>query len=356
MAGVRDHFLERIWSGQGNWITSAARIFLHLLSALFGAGVTSRLFFYRIGLRKRETLPCPVLSVGNITLGGTGKTPMVEYLYRRLSKERKNVVVLSRGYGRKKRETNEEYLLLQENLGRIEHLQGKDRVRLGREAWERFHPSSVILDDGFQHLRLKRDLDIVLLDALNPFGYGHLFPRGLLREPLGGLRRAHLFVLTRTDGIAREDVELLRKKLAEKVPGVPVVEAVHRPKSLHLLPGGEERPLQEMVNRKVFLFAGIGNFEGFKTTAESLGAHIVGWQAYPDHYPYRQEDPLRIAEEAGKEGAEQVLTTQKDAVKLRFIKRFEGKRSLPFLFLKVAMEITKGEDALTGLLKKKGFL
>jgi tetraacyldisaccharide 4'-kinase len=173
----------------------------------------------------------PVISIGNLTLGGTGKTPMVEFVCRWFLQRGKRPIILSRGY-RAAGGCNDEARLLQSNLPEVPHLQGKDRVALARHACEHFAPDVLVLDDGFQHRRLARDLDIVLIDCTEPFGYGRIFPRGLLREPIGSLRRAGLVVLSRADQCLRADRDRIRAQIFDAAGEKPIVEAVHRPTAL----------------------------------------------------------------------------------------------------------------------------
>ncbi len=271
-----------------------------------------------------------VISVGNITLGGTGKTPLVALLARILQEREKRVAVLSRGYRRRGKgikivsdgkkilsnpqEAGDEPYLLARNLNTIPVIVGKDRVQAGRLATEKFASEILLLDDGFQYLKLKRDLDIVVIDAANPFGNGHLLPRGILREPLSSLKRAHLFCLTRVDQ-ARKLGEL-ENRLNTVNPETPIVECIHRPCFLRKLPDGPQVGLERVSGRRVVAFSAVGNPEGFEQSLVGLGAQLVGRMRFKDHHRYSVKDLERIARLAQNSQAQMIVTTGKDSVNL----------------------------------------
>ncbi len=236
---------KRLISGElRGLLPAAARACLRPLSWVYRAAVSVRNRAYELGL-----LPCyqagvPVISVGNITAGGTGKTPMVEYLCRRLCTAGWRPAIVSRGYGARAG-PNDEALLLAANLPAVPHVQEPDRVAGAREAIERHGCDIIVLDDGFQHRRLRRDLDLVLIDCTNPFGYGYLLPRGLLREPLAGLRRADAIVLTRAECLPPADLDQLRRQLERLAGNKPLLTASHRPRQLWRTDGSTE-PLRRL--------------------------------------------------------------------------------------------------------------
>jgi tetraacyldisaccharide 4'-kinase len=257
----------------------------------------------------------PVVSVGNLTLGGTGKTPCVEYVASYYRERNLRVVILSRGYG-SERGRNDEALVLEQNLPDVPHLQGVDRAALAATAVEELKSEVLVLDDGFQHRRLARDLDLVLIDATNPWGHGHLFPRGLLREPMGSLRRADAIVLTRCDQVETNERGRIREEVARRAAGRPIVETTHRPRDLI---GSEQRTaaLDRLKDRPIVAFCGIGNPPAFRRTLSDSGAQIADFRAYPDHYPYSRNDVEDLHDWARRQATDcMVLTTQKDLVKL----------------------------------------
>jgi tetraacyldisaccharide 4'-kinase len=257
----------------------------------------------------------PVVSVGNLTVGGTGKTPCVEYVAHFYRRRELRVAVLSRGYGGRGG-YNDEALVLEENLPDVPHLQGADRVALARVAVEELESEVLVLDDGFQHRRLARDLDVVLIDATQPWGHGYLLPRGLLREPPAGLRRAGTVVLSRVDQVAAGELDRLRQRAARFAPGVPVAETRHRPVEL-VNSEHATRPVEDLKDRPVGAFCGIGNPEAFRRTLADLGTSVVAFRSFPDHYAYARTDVEDLRTWARQQtSADLVITTQKDLVKL----------------------------------------
>src|SRR5262249_19248562 len=238
------------------------RLGLWLASVPYGVAVGLRKGLFDRGWRRVTRAGVPVVSVGNLTVGGTGKTPCVEYVARRLRAWDRRVAVLSRGYG-SDGGPNDEALVLEDNLPDVPHLQGADRAALARTAVEELEAELVILDDGFQHRRLARDLDVVLLDATDPFGHGRLFPRGLLREPASSLRRADTVLLTRCDQVPESTVNDLTDRVRRLAPDRPVVPTKHAPVAW-LQHGQPDRPTDALHGRPAAAFCGIGNPDAFR--------------------------------------------------------------------------------------------
>jgi len=261
-------------------------------------------------------VPIPVISVGNLTLGGTGKTPAVEFFARYLRTLDRRVAILSRGYGSDSG-PNDEALLLEENLPDVPHLQGRDRVALAGAALEELESEVLVLDDGFQHRRLHRDFDIVLIDSTRDIFGEYLFPRGLLREPVPSLKRAHAAILTRCDQAAPENVRQQRTELGRRYPHLLLATAQHI--AIELIREGLE-PLEtdSLKGRPVIAFCGIGNPVAFRRTLADLGATVLDFKTFDDHHPYSRDDveKLRAWGATFPEGTTAV-TTQKDWVKLR---------------------------------------
>jgi tetraacyldisaccharide 4'-kinase len=256
-----------------------------------------------------------VISVGNLTLGGTGKTPCVEYVCRFYRDLDLRVAILSRGYG-VEHGRNDEALVLEEELPDVPHLQGADRVALARTAVEELESEVLVLDDGFQHRRLARDLDIVLVDATNPWGFGYLFPRGLLRESPRGLKRAGVVVLTRCDQVSEEQRARLRQQVLRYAPQTPLVETKHGPVELT---NREQRTesLSLLGTRPVAAFCGIGNPVAFHRTLTDQGAAVCAFRTFADHHPYTRADVEELRRWAQQQPTDcVVVTTQKDLVKL----------------------------------------
>ena len=298
----------------------------------------------------------PVVSVGNLTLGGTGKTPMVEWIARWFRARGLRVVILSRGYGQDEG-VNDEGRVLEENLPDVPHLQDKNRVELARIAVEELEADLLLLDDGFQHRRLARDLDIVLLDALDPFGQRRLFPRGLLREPLSALSRADLVVLSRADLISEAERKAIREEATRRgAPADRWIEARQAP--FDLIETGNEGeqgpPIDSIRDLSVAAFCGIGNPEGFRKTVEPLVGRLLALRPYPDHHAYTADDVAELTRWARDLQADLVLTTQKDLVKLRA----SNLGAVPLRALRIVVEITSGqprlEEALERLISQEG--
>ncbi|MEX0728608.1 MAG: tetraacyldisaccharide 4'-kinase, partial [Planctomycetaceae bacterium] len=261
----------------------------------------------------------PVISVGNLTAGGTGKTPCVAFLAEWFRERGIRVAILSRGYRALQSEgsiaDNDEKLLLDRLCPGVPHLQQADRVEIAKQAVREFSSQVLILDDGFQHRRLARDLDIVLIDCLNPWGYGKLLPRGLLREPLSSLRRADLVFLTRADLCPPEQRERIRRTLQKYRGSAECVEVAFRP--THLVGRDAETGSVESLRGAPILAAcGIGNPQGFAQTLDRLGCRIVGFERYADHHHYTRDDCRHLADRAAKLHTTAIVMTEKDLVKI----------------------------------------
>ena len=293
---------------------------------------------YDVNLFKQHRVDVPVIVVGNLTVGGTGKTPAVEYAARFARQQDRQVAILSRGYGSSEGR-NDEALVLEANLDDVPHLQGVDRVALARTAVEELESDLLVLDDGFQHRRLKRDLDIVLIDATNPWGYGWCLPRGLLREPRSGLHRAGMILVTRSDQVTEANLNQLHNEIAQLVPGCSVAMSRHAPISLQNT--SKELPVNHLSGQPVAAFCGIGNAKGFWQTLRNLGCTLIDQKQFPDHYQYQREDVQALQHWAAQLPADTwIITTQKDWVKLR-IDQLADK---PLWSLRIALEITQGRS------------
>lgn len=340
MAISGDYYRDLI-SGQrrGLW-PGAQRWGLRLISLPYGAVVRLRNGLFSRGWKRSQRANVPVVSVGNLTLGGTGKTPCVEYVARFYRERGLRVAILSRGYG-SDHGPNDEFLVLEENLPDVPHLQGADRVTLARTAEEELESEVLVLDDGFQHRHLARDLDLVLLDATNPWGHGYLFPRGLLREPASSLHRAGVIVLTRCDQVEPTEQERLQETVQRLAKGVPLVATTHRP--VTLVNGEQTESLELLKERPVAAFCGLGNPAAFRRTLTDLEARLVAYRTFPDHHAYTRAD----VEELGRWAAALpmecvVITTQKDLVKLR-LTQLGGR---PLWAVRICLHVTFGQDAL----------
>ncbi|MFW6133917.1 MAG: tetraacyldisaccharide 4'-kinase [Planctomycetota bacterium] len=297
-----------------------------------------RLYRWRILPSRRAALP--VVCVGNLTTGGTGKTPMVAWVVRRLVEQHHRPAVLTRGYKPVDGRADEAELLTELTAAPV--IVNADRAAGAAEAARR-GADAVVMDDGFQHMRLRRDMDIVLIDAMNPFGYGHCLPRGLLREPAAALRDADAVVITRSNALGDEAREKLKTRLSRLAPVATVHAAVHKPVAV-IDQHGIEHPPHVMEGKPVVAFCGLGNPQGFFDTVERMGAMVLARRAFCDHatYPGRRMAALQAAAENA--GAELLVTTAKDAVKLP--PRAPAASGVPIWQVSVEMHLVEGARAL----------
>jgi tetraacyldisaccharide 4'-kinase len=338
-------FHEIIRGERRGVLPALARLGLRALSVLYGLGVRLRNWCYDRGYRHSERALVPVVSVGNLTVGGTGKTPCVEYVARFLRSHERRVAILSRGYGAAAG-PNDEALVLEENLPDVPHLQGADRLELARTAVAELESEVLVLDDGFQHRRLARDLDVVLIDATCPWGHGAMLPRGLLREPPRSLKRAQVVMLTRCDLAPSETVAALHGEVRRWAPHADIVETTHRP-AAWINAAGRPAPLDELSRRPAAAFCGLGNPEAFRRTLERLGMTIVAWRTFPDHHGYSREDIESLRAWATTLAEDTVvITTQKDLVKIR-LERLADKE---LWALQIRLHVDSGEEKLHGRL------
>lgn len=346
--------------------------FLQALSYLFSVAAQTRLWLYRHRILHDQPLGCLVVVVGNLTVGGTGKTPVVEKFARALHDRGRKVAILSRGYKSKRpplwkrwwfglthteeppprivsdgqsvlldsEEAGDEPYMLARNLPGVIVLVDKNRVKAGAYAIKKFGCDTLILDDGFQYLPLKGRLNLLLVDKTNPFGNGHLLPRGVLREPIKHLRRASYVFLTKSNGERDAELEAL---IQQHNPGVDIIECAHRPQYLQRFgvpaetPGARE-PLTWLKGRRVLAFSGIATPESFEKFLRDLGAMLMARERYLDHYRYADEDLDELFELARRERAECLVTTEKDAVRLPEGRSFP----LPIYYLRLEIDIIRG--------------
>jgi tetraacyldisaccharide 4'-kinase len=305
--------------------------FLRLLSALYALAIRLRQMLYALGVFRQQSLALRVISVGNITLGGTGKTPTVIQIAGLLLKNHRHPAVVSRGYGREDESAiavvsdgskvlvdaksgGDEPVLIGSLLPGVPVVVGSDRHRAAVLAQQRFKTDTIVLDDGFQHIRLKRDLDIVLVDAVDPFGNGKLFPAGVLREPLTALARANVVLITSAD--KADDLDGL-KRVIRRNTRARIFTARQLPKDLTEIASGAASPHDALRGTAVLAFSGIARPASFTALLRSLGADIRAEIAYPDHYAYKKSDLTTLFERAAAANASMIITTEKDAVRLK---------------------------------------
>jgi tetraacyldisaccharide 4'-kinase len=337
---------------------------LKTISLVFRNVVLSRLFLYETGIFRRYPLGCQVVSVGNITAGGTGKTPVVEIFARELQKSGRKVAILSRGY--RKRELpwyqrlfreklepprvvsdgkrllldsemgGDEPYMLASNLPGVVVLVDKNRVKSGRFAVKRFGCDTLILDDGFQYLKLRHRLEIVLIDKTNPFGNENLLPRGVLREPIRNLKRADFIFITKSDGHAEE----LRLRIRDLNTRAEIIECCHRPRYLQNVFTAEHIPLAWLKGRTVTSLSGIAVPQSFENSLRAMGARVIYCERYADHHRYHAQEIIDAVNKAADMHADALLTTEKDAVRFP---RLES-TPVPVYYLRVDIELLSGAE------------
>ena len=317
---------------------------LAVLSGVYGWGVSLHKSIYDRGWLAGHRVKRPVISIGNITVGGVGKTPMTAAIGRYLEQQKRKAIILLRGYRSHRldrldrKAVNDEVLFLQKQLPGTQVISGRDRVRHARMALENDAADVVVLDDGFQHRRLKRDLDIVAIDATNPFGNGYLIPRGILREPVCALRRADMIVLTKSD-LGAANIESIEDVLRKAGVHAPVIHAVHRPHHLEHFPDARRVDLHTVRGHSVCLLSALGDPLSFERLVQAQGAITRHHFRFRDHHWFRQAEIQRIVERCIQQKISYLITTAKDAVRLQpFIHLLPAE--LTVLVLIISVEFT----------------
>jgi len=314
------------------------KVLLTLLSYIYWLGIKIIVFLYRKGILKSYKTRSKIISVGNITLGGTGKTPIEIYLIRNIFSNNK-VCLLASGY------SEDELNLIQFNLPSVKLLSGRDRVKLTKQAERLINPDVIIIDDGFQHWRLMRDIDIVVIDALNPFGNNHLIPRGILREPLSHLKRADIFFISKVDA-ATSNLTNLKERLKKLNPKALIIECRYQPLYLYEVKEDNKIELDRIKNKKALAFCGIGSPLYFRYTLAKVGIKLDLLIEFMDHYQYKRPDMEEIIKKAKRYNSDCIVTTEKDWMRLNSEVIQMIPSEIKFYVLKIEIEITKGKERL----------
>ncbi len=323
------------------------RLLLRTAGFTFGLIVWVRNRCYDWGLARAHHVAAPVVSVGNLTLGGTGKTPAVAWLARWFQQHGVQVAVVSRGYGAEAGSPNDEALELAQNLPDVPHLQNPDRVAAARTAIEQRGARLILLDDAFQHRRIARDLEIVLLDASAPFGTGSLFPGGTLREPVSSIRRADIVILSRADMLEPAERQQVWGRVNRWAAKAIYAEAAHEPVRLRSATG-DTCQIDTLAGKPVAAFCAIGNPAGFRHTLSRSGMPPIDFRVFPDHHRYSKADVDSLTEWAQRLDAAAVVCTHKDLVKLGTDKL--GSR--PLWAVTVELRFLGGQEAVERQLKR----
>ncbi len=345
---------------------------LAVFSCVFAWVVSLRYLLYRLGLLRRYPLGIQVISIGNVTAGGTGKTPVTEIFARTLAAEGRKVAILSRGYRRKEAPWwqrvftqvilkplvvsdgkhvlldsavgGDEPYMLASNLPGVAVVVDRDRVKAGRYAIKRLGCDTLILDDGFQYQKLKHSIEVVLVDSTNPFGNGRMLPRGILREPARHLKRADIIFLTKCRGDSSQVIEEIRQynRTAE------IVECNHAPRVLKDVWSREEFPLEWLRGKTLCTLSGIASPKGFENSLRHLGSKVVWCERYADHHRYDSSEILYALNRTADMGADALVTTEKDAVRFP---RFETS-PVRCLYLRISIEILRGRENFTQIINR----
>ncbi len=368
---IETFYLDVIFEQRPGYRATLLRGILYVCSKLFlVVAVKARRFLYNVRILRDSTLGVQVIAIGNLTFGGTGKTPVVEKFARELQDQGRTVAILSRGYRSKPTPLRERIInkllfredttpprvvsdgksllldsetagdepyMLASNLKDVVVLVDKDRVKSGRYAIEKFGCDTLLLDDGFQYWKLRgRRQDIVLVDCQQPFGNEHLQPRGSLREPPSHLARASTIFITKSDG----NTEELRRRITQYNPTAGLIECIHHPLYFEDVFTGQRHGLEAIKGRRVASLSGIAQPESFEQSLASLGATVVYSKRFADHHRFSQQEILNTINRSKKRQAEFIITTQKDAVRFPKIDR----RDLPFYFMRVEKALPRASS------------
>ncbi len=338
MDSFKNYFRLLAEDKQNNATSSFLSAFLSLAAWGYGLGVRMFRWLYEHKVLPRKRLPYPVISVGNLTWGGTGKTPFVEYLARKIAAHRRVPLVLTRGY------SHDEAVELQHHLPAAVIGVGKDRAKVAeRVKKERKHVDIAVLDDGLQHQVLERDVDIVVVNSLNPFGNGKLIPRGILREPLNVLKRAAIIVLTHVNLVSPEELKTLKEKLSALAPQAQLVETLMEVLFLYRAKTKVRMSIEKMNGKRVATFAAVGTPRSFQLVLQRFRLKTVRNFEFLDHHEYTKTELLKIKEIAQSAGAEEIITTEKDFYRSRDLIT----NTLNPFVLAARLRVVSGEEILT---------
>lgn len=381
---LEQYFLDLMAGRRRRWYDRVITCLLFVASRFYRMAVQFRHWLYDKRFIRNQALGCLVVSIGNLSCGGTGKTPVVEVFARSLSQKGRKVAILSRGYRRKKRTFREklahafnsgemelppqvvsdgsnllmdsehagdEPYMLASNLPDVAVVVDKNRVKSGIHAIDEFETDVIILDDGFQYLKLKPHINIVLVDSTDPFGNGHVLPRGILREPIKNIRRADYIFLTKSDGSHKNSH--LKRFLRRHTRRAEIIECCHKPQHLvKLFSNREEKPLSFLEGKKVAALSAIARPESFEGFLEQLGAELVAKDHFADHHRYTQQEIIDFINTAKASGAEMVVTTEKDAVRIPHIERCD----VPIYYLRIQIDILSGKESFDQCISRICFM
>jgi tetraacyldisaccharide 4'-kinase len=370
---IEQYFLELINGKRQSFFDKCLRCLLFAFSRLYRRIIQFRIWLYEKRIIRNRAIGCLVVSIGNLSCGGTGKTPVVEVFAKTLSRKGRKVAILSRGYRSKDNRSlftkikqmfksekyeipprivsdgkdllldsamaGDEPYMLASNLKSVVVLVDKDRVKSGLYAIDKFETDTLILDDGFQYLRLRPHINIALVDTTSPFHNHHVLPLGLLREPIKNLRRADYIFLTKSNG--GNHLRHLKSFIRSHNRRAEIIECCHRPKYLEsVFHRGKKEELEYLKGKKISALSAIAWPKSFEDFLEELGAILVYKKSYADHHRFSQQEIINFVKESKAQGAEFMVTTEKDAVRIPSI----GRCDLDLLFLRVEIDILSGQE------------
>jgi len=381
---LEGYFLEVMDGRRRRWHDRFICCILFFASRFYRMAIQFRIWLYDKRIIRHRALGCLVVSIGNLSCGGTGKTPVVEVFARSLSSKGRRVAILSRGYRSRKPPlltrimmrfksqkielppkvvsdghnlllnsayAGDEPYMLATNLKNVAVVVDKDRVKSGIYAIDHFQTDVIILDDGFQYLMLKPHINIVLVDSTDPFGNGHVLPRGILREPIKNIRRADYIFLTKSDGSHK--LEHLKRFIRRHTRRAEIIECCHKPQYLvQLFNEGQPKPLDMLRNSRIAAISAIARPESFEKFLTDFGANLVVKDHYADHHRYTEQEIIDFINEAKAAGAEYIVTTEKDAVRIPRIDRCD----LPIYYLRIQIDILSGRESFDQCISRICFM
>ncbi len=381
---IEQYFLELMSGRRYNWYDRVLIDLLFVASRFYRMAIQFRIWMYDKRVIRNHALGCLVVSIGNLSCGGTGKTPVTEVFARTLSAKGRRVAILSRGYRSRKRSlfsklmhmfrsqkieippkvvsdgrnlllesdyAGDEPYMLASNLPNVAVVVDKDRVKSGLYAVENFQTDVIILDDGFQYLMLKPHINIVLVDSTDPFGNGHVLPRGILREPIKNIRRADYIFLTKSDGSHK--LHHLKNFLRRHTRRAEIIECCHRPQHLvRMFSRREIEPLEKLRGARVAALSAIACPASFESFLRQLGANLVLCDHYADHHRYTQQEIIDFINQAKAAGAEFIVTTEKDAVRIPKLDRCD----VPIFYLRIQIDILSGQESFDQCISRICFM
>ena len=323
------------------------RLLLRIISLFYSIIVRTRNFLYNAQILKSNKVNALIICIGNITTGGTGKTPLVVWLCNFLHDKDIRTAILTRGYKAHKGKFSDEPAILAQSCPDCRILINSNRTESAQKAISQHNAQVLVMDDGFQHRKLHRNLNIVTIDSTCPFGYGKILPAGLLREPATAIKRAQAAIITRSDLVSETKLIQITEKIKKINPDIVIANAMHKPVCVKLI----EKPkldLEHLKTKRIFAFSGIGNPDGFLKTIKKLELNLIESKSYNDHYNYTQQDAEDIYQRAAYVNADLILSTQKDWTKIALLMKHRD--NIDFGYLLVEMDFTSGKDKITQLI------